>query len=304
MMSVSFSEKSHLLDNKALAGGNDLVFYTGGDTTEELPNSSENRRLKKFCFVTLPLVILGGILLTISYSQNRYALYMNTGKENLRALPKNTQSVSTLNKLTLGCKATFVIIPHCESDLENNQHCSYLGLERARYISTLFGSRWPDPSYIFAASAWKAFYNETSLEIETVLPVAAKANITIDSSYSYDQSKLFSKHLLFMLGNGSICDKVVLISWKQRYIPRLAAVLGCGTKNGCPSIYPNDSFDQAWILTFVYENESFLESYFYQEDDDWATRNNKKKKNKKPQWRVFGTVTDEHFDLLSIKEEQ
>lgn len=151
-----------------------------------------------------------------------------------------------------GCEATVVIVRHCEKG-SIREHCSYSGYERSVYLSTIFGDddeRWPAPSYIFALDAGSRHSKKKRVyrEMETVLPLAVKTNLTVDYSYDVQHTKELGQNISDMLRSGKMCGKVAVICWKHSGIPHLAHKLGCGPEQGCPADYPSYSFDQAWQI--------------------------------------------------------
>jgi len=151
-----------------------------------------------------------------------------------------------------GCEATVVIVRHCEKG-SIREHCSYVGYERSVYLSTIFGDddeRWPAPSYIFALDAGKRHNPKKRVyrEMETVLPLAVKSNVTVDYSYDTHRVSLLARRVSDLLRSGEACGKVIVICWKHSEIPHLAHKLGCGPGQGCPADYPSFTFDQAWQI--------------------------------------------------------
>ena len=192
-----------------------------------------------------------------------------------------------------GCEATVVIVRHCEKG-SIREHCSYVGYERSVYLSTIFGDndeRWPAPSYIFALDAGKRHDPKKRVyrEMETVLPLAVKSNVTVD--YSYDTKKVSSlaRRVSDILRSGEACGKTIVICWKHSEIPHLAHKLGCGPGQGCPADYPSFSFDQAWQIKFVYNK----------------LHHSERKNGKIPKhdvWEIYGNVEDEGFDPLAFSK--
>ena len=151
-----------------------------------------------------------------------------------------------------GCEATVVIVRHCEKG-SIREHCSYVGYERSVYLSTIFGDneeRWPSPSYIFALDAGKRHDPKKKVyrEMETVLPLAVKSNVTVDYSYDTGRVGLLARRVSDLLRSGEACGKAIVICWKHSEIPHLAHKLGCGPGQGCPADYPSFTFDQAWQI--------------------------------------------------------
>lgn len=122
-------------------------------------------------------------------------------------------------KVPVGCEATILLIRHCEKESEY-EHCNYVGYERAAFLPTLFGDgdeRWPTPNYVFAlnpgdrGTTWKKNFRE----IELILPLAEKANVTINAAYGVDDASHLARHYHEMLKSGEACGKLAVVSWKH-----------------------------------------------------------------------------------------
>lgn len=187
-----------------------------------------------------------------------------------------------------GCETTVLILRHCEKETVA-EHCAYDGFERSFYLSTLFGTRWPEPFQIYAEQPADRHNRKKRnfREIETVGPIAKKFDIPIDDSYSdvRPMAKAIWKHVQ----SGMLCGRLVVIAWKHTDIAHLGRLLGCGPMQGCPLDYHGKTFDDAWQVKFVYRRWPHSESkkHFAKESDD-------------PSWRVFGSVQQERFDPLEV----
>ncbi len=122
-------------------------------------------------------------------------------------------------KAPVGCEATILLLRHCEKESEY-EHCNYVGYERAAFLPTLFGDgdeRWPTPNYVFAlnpgdrGTTWKKNFRE----IELILPLAEKANVTINAAYGVDDASHLARHYHEMLKSGEACGKLAVVSWKH-----------------------------------------------------------------------------------------
>lgn len=197
-------------------------------------------------------------------------------------------------KVQSGCEASVVIVRHCEKSYIR-EHCSYAGYERAVFLATLFGNqkeRWPMPSYLYAEnpSGRKNPKKKNLREIETLLPVADKSKVTIDSTHSTTSTSDLAKELFGKISSGEMCGKVAVVSWKHTGIAALANQLGCGPNQGCPLDYPGASFDESWTIRFVYEKI-------------WHSERKSGKIPSKVRWQVFGSVQAENFDPLQFSKE-
>ena len=194
-----------------------------------------------------------------------------------------------------GCEATILIMRHCEkqslidSTDYAQQHCNSLGLQRARYLSTLFGNgeeRWPSPSYLYALSPDRK--DSTVLrQIETLKPLEDKAKITINTDYGPMDTSRLAHNLFKDVRFGKLCNSLAVISWNHRDIPALAQKLGCGPYNGCPMNYDAVYYDDAWEINFRYKPH---QGNFQNGTDVFNG------------WEVFGSVVKEGFDLLHFSK--
>ena len=191
---------------------------------------------------------------------------------------KSSSSSSGGGKTPSGCETTLMIMRHCEklgpetTTSDGNQHCSYVGHERAHYLPTLFGSeplKWPVPSVLYALGLDRGSHLNFR-EIETLQPLAKKYGLKIESKFKSngDLIEKFEKQLR----SGDLCGKLVLASWKHEYIVDLATKLNCPN---CPQVYDADEFDEVWQLKYVYNAIPINQSIEDDDDVDDATSNNK-----------------------------
>jgi hypothetical protein len=208
--------------------------------------------------------------------------------------------MSSSSSLLPGCESTLLILRHCEkegpsvTDNHRNQHCSYLGHERAHFLPTLFGpGLWPAPSLLYAFSD-KRGHHVNYREIETLMPLATKLGLEINSVYSNEGH--LADDFFTHLSSGAMCGQTALVSWKHSLIPDLARALGCAD---CPEVFP-DEFDPVWQLKFVHDvlgTDIFQQRYEIVNDDKRELK--KHKASSSPhQWTVFSTVTKQNFDPL------
>lgn len=157
------------------------------------------------------------------------------------------------------CTSTLLLMRHCEKEgpyttdpKDNTEHCSYIGYERAAHFATLFGSdetaRWPVPAHLFALTPDRGGSHLNFRQWETLKPLSDQIDVVTEIHSRVSLPKVYFE----LLRSGSMCDQVVVVSWKHEFIPELARALGCGPRNGCPDVYPEDDFDQVWQLTYVF----------------------------------------------------
>lgn len=192
-----------------------------------------------------------------------------------------------------GCEATVLLLRHCEKN-DIREHCDLIGYERSVYLASLFGDgdeRWPTPSFLYAEGPG-ARSNPHKLnfrEIETIGPLAHKTGVTVSSVYTSKTVNHLANELLTLLQSGALCGKLAVVVWKHSQIGHLAHHLGCGPMQGCPLDYSGRSFDDVWEIRFAYRN--YLHS-----------TKKSLKVSRKPEWHVFGSVQQEHFDPLAFSK--
>jgi hypothetical protein len=244
-------------------------------------------------------------------------------------------ALSMLNKhlhyqsktISAKCESTILLTRHCEKvgpnveDADGNVHCSYLGLERAAYLATLFGhskhSRWPNPSHLFALSPDRGTHWNFR-EWETLWPLSKATGISTDAVNRPDLAEAYFS----LLQSGDLCGKLTVVSWDHEYLPKLAVDLGCGPENGCPDFYPDNDFDQVWQLKYVfhpivpdldevedgerdlYKNKSASPTNAAMNTTSFPHRRLMSAARKvKKGWSVFATVTKQNFDPLSFSKQ-
>jgi hypothetical protein len=160
-----------------------------------------------------------------------------------------------------GCESTILLIRHCDKgglhseDEDHDQHCSYVGFERAHFLPTLFGSRWPNPSKLYALTEARKGHKNYR-EIETLHPLSQKTGLEINSNFSTKQTEELAEHIFGSIRSGEMCGKLTVISWKHSHMPNLAHKLGW---KDAPTHYPKSSFDQVWQLKYVYKPPALYE---------------------------------------------
>ena len=272
-----------------------LLFTNDYDTHHHSPIVDlEKRKQRRLCFALVTASILFAMVGVLAVwdaqrrarasEQNRVANAAAAARKQLNDAQhdRNSQSVSS------GCEATILLMRHCEkygpyvTDEQGNEHCSYLGYERAKYLASLFGRnddddnpdkdatsttkqryRWPTPSHLFALSPDR--YDHWNFrEWETLQPLSKQIDLVIEVLGRDDLPTLFFD----LLQSGALCGRLVVVSWKHEYISELATALGCGPEEGCPSTYADTEFDQVWQLKYVYH------AHRLQEKDDILVVNN------------------------------
>jgi hypothetical protein len=224
-----------------------------------------------------------------------------------------------------------------------DKHCSYVGYERTEYFAQQFEShqihqdaeqphrRWPMPSALYALLPEQATQNGgiNYRQIEMLLPLAKRTHVSIEIVDSPEQVAE-SIHTQLQTHNdplkeSSVCGRLLVIAWKHRFIPDVAAALGCGPDQGCYNSYPDEEFDVVWQLRFVYEppapddevlklldqGSSLLKDTHHLLDSQKKWQENELNLNRNKDdaqsykhnvtfsgWTVYGGVTNQDFDPL------
>ncbi len=195
------------------------------------------------------------------------------------------------------------------------------------HLITSSDAKWPAPSYLYATNPGQRKNTKVRnyREIETIQPLATKLSLPINSKYGMNNKDDLTNELYKLLQNGTLCNKVVLISWKHEDIPRLARSLGCGPDDGCPLEWDGDDFDSTWQLFYSYRvqkypTKSLAQLKQQQQDTNKDKDSNKRSKNdkdkddkeeennslsswrddQKPQWHIAAHVEMEDFDPLKF----
>ena len=252
----------------------------GGVAIKPMEYLVSSRRKNTFWSLSLLIFFLGvigllGVWVYQDLSRNPTATPLISQRERADhardILNKHIQLQS--KTMAAGCEGTVLIMRHCEKhgpnvyDDDDNEHCSYLGMERAHYTKTLFASpsssgddsntpnnkkkRWPLPSHLLALTPDRGSHMNFR-EKETLTPLSKQSGIAVEIIDPFD----LPPRLFTLLQSGALCGRLVVVSLKHELIPILATALGCGPDQGCPSSYPEESFDQVWQLKFVFRPET------------------------------------------------
>jgi broad specificity phosphatase PhoE len=145
-----------------------------------------------------------------------------------------------------------LIIRHAEKpDDDDDIHLSPLGQKRAEALVTLFddsqnGGRFPRISFIFATEA----SHKSNRPVETVAPLANALQLKVHDGFEDDEFKALASRLL---KKDKYEHAVVLICWHHGKIPDLAKSLGVKSKQLPAKKFPDESFDQIWVLDYNQE---------------------------------------------------
>ena len=307
-------------------------YQNGGPRTiEEIgvsaPDLHRKKAFRQILFGSLGVLFLVTFLAMAQVVHQHQKQSIEGGEAGVSSFVDPTKSLNTLNLRTnrsaieTGCETTILLFRHCEKDgdetfdKEGNEHCSYVGYERAYFIPSLFGppgqaegNRWPIPTALFALTPTRSD-NLNFREVETLTPLASKYGLKIESDVHHNIG--LTKDLFKGLTTGKWCGKTVLVSWKHEYMASLARNLGCAD---CPDTYPDTVFDEVWEFKYVFDvagTAVIQDSHRLKESAGTAVPNNKgrralrRKKSRRstgPQkmWSVYSTITQQNFDPLKF----
>jgi hypothetical protein len=132
----------------------------------------------------------------------------------------------------------------------------------------LFGTRWPNPSQLYALAK-----GSNVRQIETLQPLSNKTGVATQI-FQYPGFKEVQDYHFQKLASGSMCGKVAVAAWKHAFIHALTDAVGCGTENGCSDEWPDLDFDRVVEVKYAYQGG---------------------------QWYIFGTTTQERFDPVEYE---
>ena len=206
----------------------------------------------------------------------------------------NLNSMTDDSVVPSGCETTVILSRHCEKDgaevqdEHGDEHCSYLGFERAHFFATLFGEDgWPVPSFLYALSAERGGHLNFR-EIETITPLAKKFDLEMNTDYATNVE--LAAEVFELISSGAMCGKTALVSWKHELLGPLAGHLAC---EECPRTYPNQ-FDEVWLLKYVYDVEG---TPIYKR----ATLSEEEMlRDMSKTWSVYFTAMNQDFDPLKF----
>lgn len=139
-----------------------------------------------------------------------------------------------------------MIIRHAEKPLSDaDPHLSPLGRARAYDLVNLFsrGGRLAGAQFLFAADRSK----HSNRCIETLQPLALALGLRLNTEFDDDEWKELAKRLL---SGKKYQDAVILCCWHHGSIPALAKALGVWAAALPMKKWPDDCFDQVWVIDF------------------------------------------------------
>jgi len=136
---------------------------------------------------------------------------------------------------------TIVIIRHGEKPkIGDNLNCQ--GLNRSRLLPAVIVKKFGVPDFSYVPSVSSDSSTKHARMLQTITPLAAKYNLTINSKYTgKDSSGLVAD---IMKRNGT-----VLVVWDHKSILPIIHALNI---NDASLKWNDDDFDSIWIITFQY----------------------------------------------------
>jgi hypothetical protein len=139
-----------------------------------------------------------------------------------------------------------VIIRHAEKPPKgDNLTCQ--GLNRSLKLPGLLYSRFGIPAYTYIPSVGKGKSTKHSRMFQTIIPMAVKYNLVINSKYDENDSAELAADILEKKG-------LVLIVWQHSNIPAVARALGVKTD---VLKWDDNDYDSIWVITFSNGISSF-----------------------------------------------
>jgi len=283
-------------------------------------DSGRNRR--RHILAGTILVPVAGILVGfLSFLRNNLHQSNDDDHQHMEEMDNIRTVLDILNgELTMsrtvydGCETTVMFMRHCEqhgptvTDSDGNEHCSYLGSKRSRYIATLFGnetdSRWPTPSVLYALTPTRKRHLNYR-EYETLLPLSEK--IGVDIGTVEKDSELLAEKFANRVASGDMCDKLVVVCWKHTYMVDLAQHFGCTAKKGCPQLYDEHQFDEVWLLNYMYREHTITDPSVRAlgtDENSRQLRHHHHRRKQRGAWSLYGSSAHQGFDQLRFDKEE
>jgi len=131
-----------------------------------------------------------------------------------------------------------VIIRHGEKPIEgDNLTCK--GLNRALQLPKVIYSKFGVPNYTYVPKLSMKSETKHARMFETVMPLAAKYNLNINSQFDKDDAYNIAADLKNKKGT-------VLMVWEHHALTDIVRALGVKDKQ----LWNDNDFDSIWIITF------------------------------------------------------
>ena len=131
-----------------------------------------------------------------------------------------------------------MIIRHGEKSLTGD-NLSCQGENRALLLPGVLLRKFSVPNYIYVPSIRQKMSESHGRMLETIIPLAVKYDLSINSEYAQDAYTDIAAQVLHKSG-------IVLMVWEHDAIPPLAAALGVIN----PPAWKSKNFDGIWVITY------------------------------------------------------
>jgi hypothetical protein len=133
-----------------------------------------------------------------------------------------------------------VIIRHGEKPVEGD-NLSCQGLNRALELSEVLHKKIGVPAYTYVPAPSLGKSTARARMYQTIVPFAAKYNLTINTDYDVKDAKGIAQTVLDKSGT-------VLLVWEHNMIPEIVRKLGVKDTN---LAWSDNDFDSMWIVSFT-----------------------------------------------------
>jgi hypothetical protein len=133
-----------------------------------------------------------------------------------------------------------ILMRHAEKPLDGD-NLSCAGLNRSMQLPKLFSGRFGIPSYVYVPALSEGKATKHARMFQTVIPLAIKYNLAINSKYKVGEVADLAKEVLQKEG-------VVLIVWEHKGIIPIARALGVQQSD---LQWKQDDYDSIWVITIA-----------------------------------------------------
>lgn len=139
-----------------------------------------------------------------------------------------------------------VFIRHAEKPVKgDNLTCQ--GLNRSLQLPAVITAKFGVPNYVFIPALGLGEATKHARMFQTLIPLAAKYNLTLNSSHAEKDSLQIAADLKSKTGT-------ILIAWEHKAIAPMVRALGVQNFN---MLWPDDDYDSIWIVTIKNNVVSF-----------------------------------------------
>lgn len=133
-----------------------------------------------------------------------------------------------------------IFIRHCEKPVKgDNLNCQ--GLNRSLLLPSILSSKFGVPDFVYVPSLGLGNSTKHSRMFQSVIPLAAKYNLTINSAFAEKDSIGISNDIKSKTGT-------ILIVWEHHALESIVRALGIQDKS---LAWDDSDFDSIWIIRFI-----------------------------------------------------